>query len=97
MDIDRPGATFTIDTLRELHTANGPDHELFFITGADALVLMTPWADYRELDFAAVRARMANPYVLDTAGLWNGEKLAGLGFAYDEIGRGRHPRTDKGN
>jgi UDPglucose 6-dehydrogenase len=73
------------------------DDPIAAVTGADALVLMTPWADYRELDFAAVRARMANPYVLDTAGLWNGEKLAGLGFAYDEIGRGRHPRTDKGN
>ncbi|MEA2873973.1 MAG: UDPglucose 6-dehydrogenase [Hyphomicrobiales bacterium] len=63
------------------------------VSGTDALVLMTPWADYRDLDFAAVKSRMAKPYVLDTAGLWNADELTRLGFAYDEIGRGRHPRT----
>ncbi|MEA2876300.1 MAG: UDPglucose 6-dehydrogenase [Hyphomicrobiales bacterium] len=63
------------------------------VSGTDALVLMTPWVDYRDLDFAAVKSRMAKPYVLDTAGLWNADKLTGLGFAYDEIGRGRYPRT----
>src|SRR5580658_7317498 len=35
VDIDRPGPTYTIDTLRELHAKNGRDDELFFITGAD--------------------------------------------------------------
>jgi len=59
------------------------------VRGAAALVLMTPWADYRNLDFAEVRRRMAGSYVLDTAGLWNADELSGLGFAYDEIGRGR--------
>jgi UDPglucose 6-dehydrogenase len=61
------------------------------VRDTDALVLMTPWADYRRLDFNAVKARMAMPYVLDTAGLWDADKLTDLGFAYDEIGRGRHP------
>ena len=37
VDVDRPGATYTIDTLRELH-AEHPDADLFFITGADALL-----------------------------------------------------------
>jgi UDPglucose 6-dehydrogenase len=73
------------------------DDPIAAVSGADALVLMTPWADYRELDFAAIKKRMANPYVLDTAGLWNAEKLSGLGFAYDEIGRGRHPRAQSGS
>ena len=36
IDIDRPGLTYTIDTLREL-AAERPGGELFFITGADAL------------------------------------------------------------
>ena len=45
VDIDRPGPTYTIDTLRDLHEANGPDTELYFITGADALENILTWHD----------------------------------------------------
>jgi nicotinate-nucleotide adenylyltransferase len=45
VDIDRPGATYTIDTLRDLHEANGPDADLYFITGADALENILTWHD----------------------------------------------------
>jgi nicotinate-nucleotide adenylyltransferase len=48
VDIDRPGPTYTIDTLRELHAA-GPDDELFFITGADALAEILTWHAVDEL------------------------------------------------
>src|SRR5919106_699313 len=37
VDVDRDGPTYTIDTLSDLH-AQRPDAELFFITGADALL-----------------------------------------------------------
>jgi UDPglucose 6-dehydrogenase len=59
------------------------------LEGADALVLMTPWSDYKDLDFEAVKRAMAGTYVLDTAGLWDGEKVSAAGLIYDEIGRGR--------
>ena len=49
IDIDRPGPTYTIDTLRELRAERGPDVELFFITGADALSRMMSWQDVDEL------------------------------------------------
>src|SRR6266853_4583853 len=45
VDIDRPGPTYTIDTLRDLHEANSPEADLFFITGADALAKMLTWHD----------------------------------------------------
>ncbi len=48
VDIDRPGTTYTIDTLRDLH-AERPDAELFFITGADALAQILSWKDVDEL------------------------------------------------
>ncbi|MBB1255502.1 nicotinate-nucleotide adenylyltransferase [Streptomyces alkaliterrae] len=48
IDIDRPGRTYTIDTLRDLHTRH-PDAELFFITGADALAQILTWRDAEEL------------------------------------------------
>jgi nicotinate-nucleotide adenylyltransferase len=47
-DIDRPGVTYTIDTLRDLR-AELPDAELFFITGADALSQIVEWKDPEQL------------------------------------------------
>jgi len=48
VDIDRDGPTYTIDTLRELHT-HAPADELHFITGADALAQILTWRDHQEL------------------------------------------------
>lgn len=48
VDIDRPGPTYTIDTLRDLHKES-PDAELFFMTGADALAQILSWKDADEL------------------------------------------------
>jgi len=49
VDIDRPGPTYTIDTLRDLHAVRGPGAEFFFITGADALEQMMTWQNADEL------------------------------------------------
>ncbi len=48
VDIDRPGLTYTIDTLREL-AARYPDDDLYFITGADAMAAILTWRDHGEL------------------------------------------------
>lgn len=48
VDIDRPGPTYTIDTLRDLKKQR-PDAELFFITGADALGQILTWKDSGEM------------------------------------------------
>ncbi|WP_418277958.1 nicotinate-nucleotide adenylyltransferase [Isoptericola jiangsuensis] len=48
VDIDRPGLTYTVDTLRDLHAAR-PDVDLFFITGADAIEQLLSWKDATEL------------------------------------------------
>ncbi|MCE6993617.1 nicotinate-nucleotide adenylyltransferase [Saccharothrix sp. S26] len=42
VDIDRPGPTYTIDTLTDLKVRH-PDADLFFITGADALEQILSW------------------------------------------------------
>jgi nicotinate-nucleotide adenylyltransferase len=49
VDIDRPGLTYTIDTLRDLRAAYGAAAELFFITGADALAQILGWEAAAEL------------------------------------------------
>jgi nicotinate-nucleotide adenylyltransferase len=43
VDIDRPGETYTVDTLSDLRGARGPDAEFFFIMGADALSSIKSW------------------------------------------------------
>jgi nicotinate-nucleotide adenylyltransferase len=48
IDIDRPGLTYTVDTLRELREAH-PKAELFFITGADALTQILDWHSYEDM------------------------------------------------
>jgi len=49
IDIDRGGVTYTKDTLRDLKAERGPDVELYFITGADALAQLLTWRDAEEL------------------------------------------------
>jgi nicotinate-nucleotide adenylyltransferase len=48
VDIDREGPTYTVDTLREL-SAQYPDADLFFITGADAVTSIAGWKDAETL------------------------------------------------
>ncbi len=45
MEIDRPGLTYTVDTLLALREQYGPQTELFFITGADAVWEILSWHD----------------------------------------------------
>lgn len=49
MEIEREGATHTIDTLRRLHEERGEDTELFFITGADAVLELPEWKEPEEV------------------------------------------------
>ncbi len=48
VDVDRPGPTYTVDTLRDLQSELG-DQEFYFITGADALADILSWRDTDEV------------------------------------------------
>ena len=69
VDIDRPGPTYTIDTLRDLQKQrSGAD--LFFMTGADALAQILSWKDSDELFELAHFVGVTRPgHVLNDAGL----------------------------
>jgi len=49
IDMDRQGTTYTIDTLRDLHAQRGAALDLFFITGADAVMEILSWRSADEL------------------------------------------------
>jgi nicotinate-nucleotide adenylyltransferase len=69
VDIDRPGPTFTTDTLRDLADERA-GAELFFITGADALAQILSWKDADELFQLAYFIGVTRPgHHLDGTGL----------------------------
>ncbi len=49
VDIERPGPTYTVDTLRDIRALRGPETEIYFITGADALSKILTWKGADEL------------------------------------------------
>ncbi|MGH3186453.1 MAG: nicotinate-nucleotide adenylyltransferase [Streptosporangiaceae bacterium] len=74
VDIDRGGPTYTIDTLRDLRAAAGPQDEMFFITGADALAEILTWHDADELFGLAHFIGCTRPgHRLSVAGLPDGK------------------------
>ena len=57
------------------------------VRGADAVVIVTEWPELKALDWAALRAEMRTPVVVDGRNLLDPEVARGLGFTYEGIGR----------
>jgi UDPglucose 6-dehydrogenase len=56
--------------------------------GADALVLVTEWHEFRRPDFAVLRARMRGDALFDGRNVWSPEEARRAGFRYYGVGRG---------
>ena len=54
---------------------------------ADALLICTEWAKFREPDFERIKSRLKAPVIFDGRNLYNTDKLAKLGFQYFYIGQ----------
>lgn len=68
MEIDRPGITYTVDTLKSMRDDFGPGVELFFITGADAMWELLSWKDAADIAGLATFISATRPgYDLDEA------------------------------
>ena len=57
------------------------------IEGADALVIITEWHQFRALDLKRVRESMAGDVVVDLRNIYDPEDMARRGFKYTSIGR----------
>jgi UDPglucose 6-dehydrogenase len=57
------------------------------IEGADALVLLTEWNEFRALDLARVGWLLANPLVIDLRNIYQPAEMATAGLSYVSIGR----------
>jgi UDPglucose 6-dehydrogenase len=58
--------------------------------GADALVIVTEWEQFRALDFGRLKEIMARPVVVDLRNVYRPEDMARYGFAYHSVGRSGH-------
>jgi UDPglucose 6-dehydrogenase len=57
------------------------------LTGADAMVLVTEWNEFREPDFGKMRKLMREPVIFDGRNIYSKEQMRGHGFTYFSIGR----------
>jgi len=58
------------------------------VTGADAVVLVTEWAEFSELDWAAVADAMAGTVVIDGRNALDPDAVTDAGLTYEGVGRG---------
>ena len=61
------------------------------LPGADALVIMTEWQEFRSPDFDALRKSLTAPVIFDGRNLYDPALLAKQGFQYYAVGRGLRP------
>ena len=57
------------------------------LSGADALVVVTDWNEYRHPDFERVKRALKQPVIVDGRNLYDVEKMRELGLRYHSIGR----------
>jgi UDPglucose 6-dehydrogenase len=58
--------------------------------GCDALVVITEWNEFKQLDLERVRRLMNQPVLLDGRNIYDPKVMAALGFTYRGIGRGHN-------
>jgi UDPglucose 6-dehydrogenase len=59
------------------------------LNGADALVTVTEWQEFRSPDFDRIRKALTAPVIFDGRNLYDPRLLAKQGFAHYAIGRGK--------
>jgi UDPglucose 6-dehydrogenase len=79
---------------KELPDIEYCDDPYVCVRGADALVIITEWAQFRALDLKRLKREMAKPVVVDLRNIYRPEDMAVLGFIYEGIGRRRRSQVN---
>lgn len=58
------------------------------VEGVDALLIATPWNEFKQADLRRVRELMRTPIILDGRNLYDPDAVRQLGFTYVGVGRG---------
>jgi UDPglucose 6-dehydrogenase len=70
--------------LKDVFFADGPYHA---IEGADAMVIVTEWDQFRALDMGRVKSLLKSPTVVDLRNVYKPDDMAKRGFKYYSVGR----------
>ena len=73
-----------VPDLQGLHLRDDP---YAAVAGAQVLVVLTEWDEFRWLDFSRVLAAMAEPNIVDARNLLDPVAVRRMGFSYSGIGR----------
>ena len=57
------------------------------LAGADGVVILTEWNEFRALDFARVKAALKTPLMVDLRNIYRPDQMAQSGFRYISVGR----------
>jgi UDPglucose 6-dehydrogenase len=57
--------------------------------GVDALVIITDWPEFKDLDFSLIRSAMKRPVIIDTKNMLDDRQLVESGLTYFGVGRGK--------
>jgi UDPglucose 6-dehydrogenase len=63
------------------------NHAYDALAGADALLVVTEWNEFREPDFDRMKKLMKKPVIFDGRNIYNPQQIRALGFTYSSIGR----------
>lgn len=77
----------TREAKKLLHNVTYADNAYDAIDGADAVVILTEWNEFRALDLDRLKATMRTPVMVDLRNIYEPEKLAQRGFVYVSVGR----------
>jgi len=62
--------------------------------GADALLVVTEWDEFKHLDMKRIKEVMAQPILVDGRNIYSPEQMTALGFTYRAVGRGNGTNGD---
>lgn len=61
--------------------------------GADALILVTDWNEFKQIDFTRIKSLMNKAVIMDGRNLWDEKTMKSMGFQYFGVGRGSKPAS----
>ena len=77
-----------IDNARKLiEGVDYADNAYHASEGADAVVIVTEWNQFRALDFTRLKTVMKAPILIDLRNIYRPEEVARHGFSYTSVGR----------
>ena len=55
---------------------------------SDAVLVLTPWNEFKQLDMRRMLKSMKRPIIIDGRNMYNPDELKAIGFVYRGVGRG---------